>query len=70
MSKSVRHFLDISELPPSELRNMLALGADMKAKRKAHDKGGKGRVEHPHVWRERELHPDVLLKMSSSSTKR
>ena len=24
MSKSVRHFLDISELPPSELRNMLA----------------------------------------------
>ena len=32
MSKSVRHFLDISELPPGELRNMLALGADMKAK--------------------------------------
>ncbi len=41
MSSSVRHFLDISELPPMELRNMLALGADMKARRKAHDKGGK-----------------------------
>ena len=41
MSKSVRHFLDISELPPSELRNMLALSADMKAKLKAHDKGKK-----------------------------
>ena len=25
MSKSVRHFLDINELPPKELRNMLAL---------------------------------------------
>ena len=37
MSKSVRHFLDINELPQSELRNMLALGADMKAKLKAHD---------------------------------
>ena len=24
MSKSLRHFLDISELPPKELRNMLA----------------------------------------------
>src|SRR6185369_11716279 len=41
MSTSVRHFLDISELPLSELRNMLALGADMKAKLKAHDKGKK-----------------------------
>ena len=41
MSKSVRHFLDISELPLSELRNMLALGADMKAKLKAHEKSRK-----------------------------
>ncbi|HVQ73383.1 MAG TPA: ornithine carbamoyltransferase, partial [Bradyrhizobium sp.] len=41
MSKSVRHFLDINELPPKELRNMLALGADMKAKLKAHEKAGK-----------------------------
>ena len=41
MSKSVRHFLDINELPPKELRNMLALSADMKAKLKAHDKGKK-----------------------------
>ena len=41
MSKSVRHFLDISELPPSELRNMLTLSADIKAKLKAHDRGKK-----------------------------
>ena len=38
MSKSVRHFLDINELPLDELRNMLALSADMKAKLKAHEK--------------------------------
>src|ERR687884_516769 len=38
MSKSVRHFLDINELPLDELRNMLALSADMKAKLKAHAK--------------------------------
>src|SRR5437899_4290307 len=41
MSKSVRHFLDINELPQSELRNMLALSATMKAKLKAHEKGKK-----------------------------
>ena len=33
MSKSLRHFLDISELPTKELRNMLAAGAAMKAKK-------------------------------------
>ena len=38
MSKSVRHFLDINELPQSELRNMLALSATMKAKLKAQEK--------------------------------
>src|SRR4029078_1027280 len=37
----VRHFLDISQLPLSELRNMLAASADMKAKLKAHEKGSK-----------------------------
>jgi hypothetical protein len=37
MSKSVRHFLDISELPPKELRNMLAASVAMKAKLKAHE---------------------------------
>ena len=42
MSKSVRHFLDISELPPAELRNMLAASIAMKAKLKAHE-----RVEKP-----------------------
>src|SRR5256885_2179341 len=41
MSKSVRHFLDISELPPKELRNMLAAGVAMKAKLKAHEKNRK-----------------------------
>jgi ornithine carbamoyltransferase len=35
MSKSVRHFLDINELPPVELRNMLAASAAMKAKLRA-----------------------------------
>jgi ornithine carbamoyltransferase len=39
MSKSVRHFLDINELPLAELRNMLALSTAMKAKLKAHEKG-------------------------------
>src|SRR4029450_10043295 len=41
MSKSVRHLLDISELPLSELRNMLAASAAMKAKLKAHEKVSK-----------------------------
>src|SRR2546423_15129454 len=41
MSKSVRHFLDISELTLGELRNMLAASAAMKAKLKANDKGKK-----------------------------
>jgi ornithine carbamoyltransferase len=37
MSKTLRHFLDISELPLSELRSMLALSNDMKKKLKAHE---------------------------------
>ena len=37
MSKTLRHFLDISELPLTELRNMLAASAAMKAKLKAHE---------------------------------
>src|SRR5438876_1071739 len=37
MSKSLRHFLDISELPPKELRSMLAASVAMKAKQKAHE---------------------------------
>ena len=41
MSKPVRHFLDINELPLAELRNMLEAGAAMKAKLKAHEKGRK-----------------------------
>ena len=41
MSKSLRHFLDISELPPKELHNMLAASVAMKAKLKAHEKGDK-----------------------------
>src|SRR5450631_2496092 len=35
MSKAQRHFLDLSELPTKELRNMLALSVAMKAKLKA-----------------------------------
>ncbi len=38
MSKAVRHFLDINELPLTELQNMLAASAAMKAKLKAHEK--------------------------------
>ena len=41
MSKP-RHFLDISELPLAELRNMLALSRAMKAKLKAQEKPGEG----------------------------
>src|SRR6185369_10380887 len=37
MSKPLRHFLDINELPPKELRNMLAASVAMKAKQKAHE---------------------------------
>src|SRR6201988_1559983 len=41
MSKAPRHFLDISELPLGELRNMLDASSSMKAKLKAHEKGQK-----------------------------
>ena len=41
MSKPVRHFLDISELPLQELRNMLTASSAMKAKLKAHEKNQK-----------------------------
>jgi ornithine carbamoyltransferase len=37
MSKSLRHFLDLNELPTRELRNMLAAGVAMKARLKAHE---------------------------------
>ena len=38
MSKALRHFLDLNELPTKELRNMLAASVAMKAKLKAHEK--------------------------------
>src|ERR1700710_1879839 len=38
MSKSLRHFLDLNELPTRELRNMLAASVAMKEKLKSHDK--------------------------------
>jgi ornithine carbamoyltransferase len=38
MSKALRHFLDLSELPTRELRNMLAASVAMKAKLKAQKK--------------------------------
>ncbi|MDE2332051.1 MAG: ornithine carbamoyltransferase, partial [Bradyrhizobium sp.] len=40
MSKALRHFLDINELPTRELRNMLAASIAMKAKLKAQKKSG------------------------------
>ena len=43
MSKALRHFLDLSELPTKELRNMLAASVAMKAKLKAHARGRKSR---------------------------
>ena len=39
MSTGPRHFLDLSELPTQELRNMLAAGVAMKAKLKAQKTG-------------------------------
>jgi len=47
MSKAVRHFLDINELPPKELQNMLALSVAMKAKLKAHETVKKPLVANP-----------------------
>ncbi|TKW72502.1 MAG: ornithine carbamoyltransferase, partial [Bradyrhizobium icense] len=41
MSKSPRHFLDISEMPVGELRNIMDASLAMKAKLKAHEKGKK-----------------------------
>ena len=40
MSKAVRHFLDINELPLTELQNMLSASIAMKAKRKAQQERG------------------------------
>src|SRR3977135_3999073 len=40
MSRARRHFLDLSELPTKELRNMLAASVAMKAKLKAQKKSG------------------------------
>src|SRR3979411_2804752 len=41
MSKALRHFLDLNELPIEELRTMLSASVAMKAKLKEHEKGGK-----------------------------
>ena len=38
MSKALRHFLDLNEIPTKELRNMLASSVAMKAKLKGHGK--------------------------------
>jgi ornithine carbamoyltransferase len=38
MSKALRHFLDLNEIPTKELRNMLASSAAMKAQLKGHAK--------------------------------
>ena len=44
MSKALRHFLDLNELPTKELRNMLDASVAMKAKLKAHEKGQAGQA--------------------------
>ena len=41
MSRPPRHFLDIGELPLKDLRTILDASSAMKAKLKAHEKGGK-----------------------------
>ena len=41
MSKSPRHFLDISEMPLGELRNIMEASRAMKAKLQAHETGKK-----------------------------
>jgi ornithine carbamoyltransferase len=41
MSKALRHFLDLNELPLAELREVLAASLAMKAKLKAQQSGGK-----------------------------
>jgi ornithine carbamoyltransferase len=41
MSKALRHFLDLNQLPTAELRDVLAASVDMKAKLKAERSGGK-----------------------------
>src|SRR5215203_1541036 len=47
MSKALRHFLDLSELPTKELRNMLTLSVAMKAKLKAHKTQGGDKPVRP-----------------------
>ena len=46
MSKALRHFLDLNELPTRELRNMLAASVAMKAKLKASKSQG-GQLQKP-----------------------
>jgi ornithine carbamoyltransferase len=46
MSKALRHFLDLNEIPTKELRNMLELSLAMKAKLKAQKNGG-AKTEKP-----------------------
>ena len=50
MSKPLRHFLDINELPLTELRNMLDASLAMKAKLKAHEKA-QGSRSKARRWR-------------------
>jgi ornithine carbamoyltransferase len=46
MSKALRHFLDLNEIPTKELRNILAASVAMKAKLKAQKEQG-ARLERP-----------------------
>ena len=53
MSKALRHFLDLSELPTKELRNMLAASVAMKAKLKAQKRQARSRTSRSKArrWR-------------------
>ena len=51
MSKALRHFLDLNELPTKELRNMLAASVAMKAKLKAQDDGQPASRSKARRWR-------------------
>ena len=51
MSKALRHFLDINELPTKELRNMLAASVAMKAKLKAQSAASPASRSRARRWR-------------------
>ena len=51
MSKALRHFLDLNEIPTKELRNMLAASVAMKAKLKAQEASRTSSRSKARRWR-------------------